>query len=371
MEFFNNKVWGNTLYTWLMAVLITVSVAVALVVTKHILVRRLTFLTRRTKTDLDDLIVDLLSKTRFFPILAVSVYAGLQQLTLSGALGRLLSIILLVILSIQGAIWVNALITYLVARYIRGKGEEDASAVTTANAIGFAARIILYAVILLLALDNIPGVDINTLLAGLGIGGIAVALAVQNILSDLFASLSILLDKPFVAGDFIIVGEYLGTVERIGLKTTRIRSLSGEQLIFSNTDLLSSRIRNYKRMYERRVVFKFGVVYQTPPEKLEKIPSIARELIEALPETRFDRAHFSEFGDSSLNFEVVYWILTPDYNFYMDTQQAINLGLYRRFQQEGIEFAYPTQTVLVTMQSDRTQSNQRYSVTSEREVSGL
>ncbi len=184
-------------------------------------------------------------------------------------------------------------------------------------------------------------------MAGLGVTGIAVALALQNILGDLFASLSIVLDKPFVVGDYIVVDTLQGTVERIGLKTTRVRSLSGEQIVFSNADLLKSRLRNFKRMQERRVAFTFGVTYQTPEALLTRIPGIVREVITPLPSTRFDRAHFQSFGEYALLFEVVYFVTTPDYALFMDIQQAINLGLLGRFRQEGIAFAYPTQTHLV------------------------
>ena len=208
------------------------------------------------------------------------------------------------------------------------------------------ARLILWVIVLLLVLDNL-GVNITGLVAGLGIGGIAVALALQNILGDLFASLSIVLDKPFVIGDFVVVDTLSGTVEHIGLKTTRIRSLSGEQLIFSNNDLLKSRIRNYKRMSERRIVFSFGVVYQTPLEKLKAVKEIVGDIIEKVENARFDRVHFKEYGDSALNFEVVYFVSTPDFNIYMDVQEVINLEIFRRFQEEGIEFAYPTSTVYV------------------------
>jgi small-conductance mechanosensitive channel len=158
------------------------------------------------------------------------------------------------------------------------------------------------------------------------------------------------LDKPFVIGDFIIVDEYLGTIEHIGLKTTRIRSLSGEQLVFSNADLLKSRIRNYKRMYERRVVFTIGVLYQTPYEILSQIPEMIHKIIESKAQVRFDRAHFKEYGDYSLKFEVVYWIQNPDYNVYMDIQQGINLDIFKQFHEAGIEFAYPTQTLLLQRQ---------------------
>ncbi len=200
--------------------------------------------------------------------------------------------------------------------------------------------------ILLLVLDNL-GVNITALVAGLGVGGIAVALAMQTILGDLFASLSIVLDKPFVVGDFLIIGDLLGSVEYVGLKTTRLRSLSGEQLVFSNSDLLGSRIRNYGRMYERRVQFNIGVTYQTPRDRLVKIPQIIREAVEQQSDTRFDRSHFKEYGDFSLVFESVYYVMGPDYNKYMDIQQAINLHIHERFEQQGIEFAYPTQTLFV------------------------
>ena len=193
-------------------------------------------------------------------------------------------------------------------------------------------------------LDNL-GYNVTALIAGLGVGGVAVALAVQNILGDLFASLSILFDKPFVVGDFLIVDEHMGSVEHVGLKTTRVRSLSGEQLIFSNSDLLKSRLRNYGRMYERRVAFQTGVTYETPREKLKLIPGIMRAAIEAQQKTRFDRSHFAAYGDFSLNFETVYYVLGPDYNLYMDIQQAINLQIHEQFEAAGIEFAYPTQVL--------------------------
>jgi small-conductance mechanosensitive channel len=222
--------------------------------------------------------------------------------------------------------------------------QEDPAGATTLTALTVLARIGLWAALLLLALDNV-GIDITTLVAGLGIGGVAIALATQNILGDLFASLSIVLDKPFVVGDFIIVGDLLGTVEHVGLKTTRVRSLSGEQLVFSNADLLGSRIRNYKRMVERRIVFSLGVTYQTSEEQLASIPGMLRGIIAAEPGVRFDRAHFKEYGDSALTFEVVYFVLDPDYNVYMDTQERINFAIFRRFAGDGIDFAYPTRTV--------------------------
>jgi small-conductance mechanosensitive channel len=175
------------------------------------------------------------------------------------------------------------------------------------------------------------------------VAGIAVSLALQSSLADLIASLTIALDKPFVLNDFIIVGDFMGTVEKIGIKTTRLRSLGGEQLIFPNADIVSSRIRNYKRMEERRIVFALGVVYSTPYDKLRQIPTLIRDIIEAQENARFDRAHFASYGDYALNFEIVYYVLSADYNLYMDVQQAINLDIFQAFEQAGIEFAYPTQ----------------------------
>jgi small-conductance mechanosensitive channel len=197
-----------------------------------------------------------------------------------------------------------------------------------------------------MVLDNL-GVNITTLVASLGIGGIAVALAVQNILGDLFASLSIVLDKPFVVGDFIIVDKYLGTVEYVGLKTTRLRSLGGEQLVFSNADLLKSRLQNMTRMNRRRVAFTVTVTYDTPTAILRRVPAMLTEIVKAQEPVTFDRAHFSGMAASSLNFDVVYWVETADFNRHMDILQEIYLQIMDRFAAEGIEFAFPTQTLHV------------------------
>ncbi|MCK4428221.1 MAG: mechanosensitive ion channel family protein, partial [candidate division Zixibacteria bacterium] len=191
------------------------------------------------------------------------------------------------------------------------------------------------------------GFKISTVIAGLGIGGIAVALAAQAILGDLFSYFSILFDRPFEVGDFIILDDYLGTIEHIGIKTTRVRSLGGEQLVFSNADLTNSRLRNYKRMAKRRVVFKLGVTYQTTLEQVKEIPTIIKNIIQNITDTVFDRAHFSSYGDFSLVFETVYYVLSRDYNKYMNIQQEINFAIKEEFEKRGIEFAYPTQTLFL------------------------
>jgi len=354
MGFFQETFYGNSLAQWAVSLLVMVLTLVGLLIIRNIIVTRLKSLATRTKTQIDDVILNLLRSTRFIVLLVLAVYIGSLFLTLPEKLTEILKIIVVLTLIFQAALWGNSFINWWVENYKKRKMEKDPAEATAIGALGFVSKLSLWALVGLLALDNM-GVDITGLIAGLGITGIAVALALQNILGDLFASLSIVLDKPFVIGDFIIVDNFLGTVEHVGLKTTRVRSLYGEQLVFSNSDLLNSRIRNYKRMYERRVVFTIGVTYQTPAEKLEKIPRIIREAIEAQENARFDRAHFKEFGDFSLNYEIVYYVTQPDYIVYMDIQQAINLILVRKFEEEGIEFAYPTQTLFVSMENSQSQ----------------
>lgn len=337
---------GNPLSAWAVAAGAAALAFVALRVLKAIVLNRLRALAARVRTDAADVAIDLVRRTRLFFLGILALYFGSRFLTLPDSIQGLLRSVTVVLFFLQLGLWGNGVIAFYVERVTKGKMQEDPATATTLSALRFIGKLLLWAAILLLVLDNV-GVAITPLLTGLGVGGIAVALAVQSILGDLFASLTIVLDKPFVIGDFIIVGEQLGTVEHIGLKTTRVRSLWGEQLIFANSDLLSSRIRNFKRMYERRVVFKLGVVYGTPHETLERIPGMTREIVEAQPLARFDRAHFQAFGDSSLDFEIVYWVKDPDYTRYMDTQQAIHLAIYKRFAQEGIEFAYPTRTLYI------------------------
>ncbi len=344
MEFLSWSILGNALSNWLFALLVAVVLLGALSLAKRVLIGRFTAFAGKTANDIDDLAAEILARTNFYLMAVLAVYAGSLSLTFPDLIQYWIGRIALLAILFQVAIWGDALVTHSIMRYQKQHMESETGRVTTMRALSFIVRLVLFSVILLLALDNM-GIKVTALITSLGVGSIAVALAIQNILSDLFASLSIALDQPFIIGDFIIVDDCMGTVENIGLKTTRLRSLSGEQLIFSNNDLLKSRIRNYKRMGERRVVFSFGVLYQTKYEALQKIPSMVREIIESQKPTRFDRAHFKEFGDSALNFEVVYYVLSPDYNIYMDIQQAINLTLFQRFEQDGIGFAYPTQTV--------------------------
>jgi small-conductance mechanosensitive channel len=339
-------VLGNDLTTWAIAIGIAAAVCVALYGVNTLLVRRLGAFAAHTATQLDDVAVKILSKTSFVFMLAMGLYAGSQCLSLSPKAETLLRNLAVAALLLQLARWADTGVRSWLARYRERRSALDAAATTSTAALGFVVRLALWLIIALMILDNF-GVNITTLIASLGIGGIAVALAVQNILGDLFSSLSILLDKPFVVGDYIVVDEIGGTVEFVGLKTTRIRSLDGEQIVFSNSDLLQSRIHNIKRMVTRRVAFAVGVTYDVTQQQLEAIPAILKEIVSAQQQVKFDRAHFRAFGASSLDFEVVYTVQTADYGVFMDIQQAINFALFKRFASERIEFAYPTQTIKV------------------------
>jgi len=334
--------YGNEIKIWLIALAVGIGTLIALRLIEQVLIVRVAHLTKKTNTILDDVVVGALRKTKLLYLFIVSTFAGSIWLSLPDEVRSVFWKVTIVATIIQTGIWISTALQIWLENY--RKDETDGANRMTMNALSFLGRIALWALVLLLILDNL-GVDV--LVAGLGIGGIAIALAVQNVLSDLFASLSIVLDKPFIPGDFVVVGDMAGSVEHIGIKTTRIRSISGEQLIFSNADLLGSRIRNFGRMRERRVVFSLGVTYQTPADKLEGIPGMIRESIEAQDQVRFDRSHFASYGDSALNFETVYYVGSSDYATHMDILQAVNLAIYRRFAGEGIEFAYPTQTLFI------------------------
>ncbi|RKZ33239.1 mechanosensitive ion channel family protein [bacterium] len=347
MKFWSFKFYGNPLDTWVIAVSMAVFLVILLKLIKAIMLTRFKKIAERTKTVIDDLLVEIVDKTKLLFLIVISCYIASLTLFFQAPVRSIIQTITIITIILQFGVWANYLFQAIIKIQINKRMEkDDASAKTTFTALNLIGKFVLWSVVLLLVLDNL-GVEITTLIAGLGIGGLAVALALQNILGDLFASLSIMLDRPFEIGDFIIMGDYLGAVEKIGIKTTRIRSLSGEQIIISNNDLLNSRIRNYKRMMERRVLFTLGVIYQTTYDQLVKIPQIIEEIINSIELVRFDRAHFKEYGDFALIFEVVYYVKSPDYNTYMDVQQKINLEIYKKFKQEGIEFAYPSQTLFL------------------------
>ena len=336
--FLNNPVLG-----WLTALAIAAGVTIALYLIKRVVVHRLAALAVRTETRLDDIAVAALQSTKKFVMLVMGLYAGSKALALPLSVDVFATRAAITVGLIQAAIWGNNALRAWLVQYYENRSSEPGRA-TSAAAVGFVLRMVLWIVILLMILDNL-GVNITTLVASLGIGGIAVALAVQNVLGDLFASLSIVLDKPFVIGDFVIVDKYLGTVEYVGLKTTRIRSLSGEELIFSNGDLLKSRLQNMTRMKRRRIVFSISVTYDTPRDKLAAIPPMLTDIVRAQQTVTFDRAHFQGIGPSSMDFEVVYWVESPDYNRFMDIQQEVLLQILDGLAARDIRLAYPTQVL--------------------------
>ena len=338
--------FGNSLLMWGMSLASVVVIYIALTFLRRSIGNRLKSIAEKKSNELYGFISDLVRvRTKKILFFALAVYGASLFIELPPDAERVILGVVFISLFFQVGLWGTGIINFLVTSRAAKDGEDGLN-LEAYSVITWIAKAALWTIVILLALNNL-GIEITALVAGLGISGIAVALAVQNILGDLFASLSIVMDRPFIIGDFIIVGDQMGTVEHVGLKTTRVRSLSGEQIVFSNTDLLSSRIRNYRRMNERRVLFTLGVTYQTTAEKLERIPGMIREIIEAQEQVRFDRAHFANYGDFSLDFEIVYWVLDRDYALYRDIQQEINLALFRKFEEERIEFAYPTQTLFV------------------------
>ena len=333
---------GNDLLGWLRAIAIAAATFAALRLVVWVLQRWVVNYTRHTSSNIDDIIVGTLGRTKRGLLSVWAVFAGSLTLQLSSAPETILNRLAMLALFAQVGFWTTDFIRTWITDYRERQLESDPGSVTGISAIGLMAQGAVWIVILLVALDNL-GVNITALATGLGIGGIAVALALQSILGDLFASLSIMIDKPFVIGDYIKVGDFGGNVERVGLKTTRVRSLIGEQLVFSNTDLLKSRLQNFGRMYERRGSFRIGITYETPRELVAQVPDMIREIVEAQDKVRFDRSHFSEFGDFALLIDTVYHVTEPAYATFMDMQQAINEAIMARFETEGIEFAYPTQ----------------------------
>lgn len=294
----------------------------------------------KTKSRWDNVVVFTVGQTSQFFMLTTGFYAGLFYLPKYKYTDK----IYFVIAMIQVSIWSYALLEMWLDAQLSRKTRKNPSIANSMSLLKLLGRFFLFSVILLFTLSNL-GIKITTIVAGLGVGGIAVALALQKILGDLFSSLSIVLDKPFMVGDFIVVDSYLGEVQKIGLKTTRLKSLSGEQLIFSNSDLLGARIRNYKRMKERRVVLNFHLTLPTPADKLRAAIASISSIIEQREKIRLDRCHFARIGQFSLEIETVYWVLNEDYNVHMDLQQEILFEIKQSFEALGVHFSYPTQTL--------------------------
>lgn len=336
-------VLGQPLLHWVIALSVTIGGAIVLSVTRDIIGGFLSRRAPQTKGQTDDLVAELVRGTHTLFLVALSASVGIRFLTLSPAVSHVANLATATILVLQVALWANALVGFFRGLYVE-RHRDDPSIVTSIQALAIVAHIIVWAGLILVILGTF-GLNISALVAGLGVGSLAVALALQTLLADLLASITITLDKPFRIGDYIVFGNYSGTVEYIGLRSSRIRALSGELIVTPNAQLTTRDILNYTRMQERRIVTQIGIEYGTPFEKVEAVPAWIREIVEKEAQVRFDRAHFQAYGAYSLDFQVVYWIKSPDYTVYMDCQQAINLAIGRRFEQEGVVFAFPTQTL--------------------------
>ena len=341
------EVFGNSVEAYLVSLAIFLGVVLGLRVIKSVVVKRLRELAKRTATDIDDFLIGLLRHIGPAVYFFLALYLATRSLVLPVGLQNILRILFVIVVTIKGVQILQEVATFFMQKWAAREQQEDPTAAAAIGNMVKVVQVVLWVGAVVFVLDNL-GINVTAVVAGLGIGGVAVALAAQSVLGDAFSSFAIFVDKPFRVGDFIIVGDLLGTIEHVGFKTTRIRSLHGEQLIFSNSDLTSSRIRNYKQMQTRRIAFQIGVTYQTTTEQVREIPKIVERVVKEHEMAKLDRAHFKSYGDFALIFEIVYYVLSPDYNKYMDVQQYINVRLKEEFEKQGIDFAYPTQQLYLT-----------------------
>lgn len=344
-DIFNYFILSNTIIDYLSALGFFIGGTAVVYIFKKYVINRLKKLAESTGTSVDDFALAAIDQS-LIPVIHFGVfYLALHTLNLSGKFQNGLGSVAIIVITVFAVRALISAINFGLQSHL-SKSVDIASGEKQLNGIRGLIKFIIWVIALLFLLDNL-GVKISAVVAGLGIGGIAVALAAQAVLGDLFSYFVIFFDKPFEVGDFIVIGDKMGVVEHIGIKTTRIRAIGGEQLVFSNTDLTNSRVHNFKKMERRRVVFKLGVTYQTSADKLKAIPNIVKDAIETHEDATFDRGHFASYGDFSLNFEFVYYVTGADYNKYMDIQQAVNLAIFSAFAIEGVEFAYPTQTLFM------------------------
>jgi small-conductance mechanosensitive channel len=353
-ELFDQSYFGNPAWRWIVAGAIALGILFVLLLLRRLARKQYARYAATFQDEFLEIPLHVASRTTVLFLLLAAVFFGLQTLQLQEKTARVLLTFFTVVSCWQAGLWATTAVLSALERKQRSTLAVDRAAAGTFTLIGFMARVTIWGLVLMLTLDNL-GVEIKPLLAGLGIGGIAVALAAQNILGDLFASLSITLDRPFVLGDSLQVDDFSGTVEYIGVKSTRLRSVNGEQIIITNSNLLASRIRNQTRASERRVVFTISVGQETALAQLQKIAGLIRQLIESYPDVRFDRSHFAKIAAASFDFEAVYIVRTTDYNRHMDILQDINLKLIAAFEKEGISFAYPVQRLYLEQQPVQSQ----------------
>ncbi|MFW5704173.1 MAG: mechanosensitive ion channel family protein [Patescibacteria group bacterium] len=343
-DFFQIVILHNTVLQYISAVLIFLVTFIVAKIFKSVILGKAKRFAQRTRMPYDDILIDVLDTVDGPFFTAVGLYVASIFLNIPKQVGNILLYIIIIISVMYTAKALQKMIVFFLNRFIDKKDDEHMIDMQVKSFVNTIASVIIWVLAGLVILQNI-GFNVTTLLGGLGVMGIAVSFALQSILGDIFAYISIFFDKPFKIGDFIIVGGDMGVVEHIGIKTTRIKTLQGQELIMTNKELTESRVNNYKRMQRRRIVFTFGVTYETSSAKLKKIPELVKKAIEEVKDATFDRAHFYQYGDFSLNFEVVYYVESPDYNIYMDIQQNINFSLKDALEKQNIEFAYPTQTI--------------------------
>jgi small-conductance mechanosensitive channel len=315
---------------------------------RMILLHRIKALAEKTDNNLDDTFVEMIQNIKAWVYTLVALYVSVQFFTLPELLNKIFSGIFLFVVVWQLIGAITILLGYFTSTFLEkdedGDGEVDPNSANVARLVTLIARVVLWTLGVLFILSNL-GIEVTSLLAGLGIGGLAIAFALQGVLGDLFASFSLYFDKPFRIGDFIVIGSDSGTVEKIGIKTTRLRTLQGEELVISNTELTTARVQNFKKMQERRIVTQFGITYETPQDLVKQVTGIVTRIFGAVEGARLDRVHLTTFGDSALIFETVYHVSSSDYAEYLDIQQKFNFELMEKFAELGIEFAYPTQTI--------------------------
>ncbi len=348
-NFFQQVYFQNRIIDYIITLIIFVVAVFTIIILKNFLLKILQNIASKKTTAIDDRFVDAF-QNKIKPFINLlyfaAFYFSFYQLNIPTILEKYLNIVIIALFIFYTVKVILSIFSYFIENYWIKK-ERDSTRITALRGIETFLKILIWSIAFIILLDNL-GVQISALLAGLGIGGIAIALASQNILGDLFSYFIIFFDRPFEIGDFLNIDNFLGTIENIGIKTTRIRSLGGEEIIFSNTDLVNSRLRNFKRMRKRRVLFNFGVTYQTPLQQLKEIPDIVSSIFQQINGATLDRVHFSSFGDFSLTFEVVYYVNSRDYNQYMNIQQEINLKLKEELEKRSIDFAYPTQTIFLS-----------------------
>jgi len=342
------EIWSNSGLDYIIALSILVVALIAFKIFRGIILASLVNWVKQTKMSFDDTIITMISDIKFLTYFWLAFYMAVSFLNLPSVVSRIVGGLFTVFIVFEVIRIAEKMFDYIFKKYLSRSDSKVDERQTNAmsGVLRFMVRLVLWSFGSILVLSNL-GVDITSLIAGLGIGGLAVALALQNVLSDLFSALSIYIDRPFQVGDFIAIGSDKGSVERIGLKTTRIRSITGEELVISNRELTDARVQNFGRLNRRRASFTLGVVYGIKSEKLKQIPGIIKGIVEKIDKTDFDRCHFKSFGNSSLNFETVFWVDSDDYTVFMNILEQVNLEIYERFAGESIEFAYPTQTLYI------------------------